>query len=295
MDWRAVNFDWNRALAFLVTAEEGSFSAAGRALDLTQPTVGRQIAALEDQLDVLLFDRVGNGLRLTPTGADLLEHLRAMCDAATRFALAAAGQSLSLEGTVCISASQIDATFTLPAIVARLRKAHPGIQVELVATNESSDLSRREADIALRSYRPTDVQLVARKVGDERAHLYASKTYLCELGNPTTPQELSRGEFIGFNKEKTLMNGLNALGLSLTDKSFPIICENQLAQWEMAKQGAGIVIMTESVGDAEPLVRRALPSLAPICVPVWLTTHRELSTNRRLRVVFDFLLEALKE
>ena len=149
MDWRAVSFDWNRARAFLVAAEEGSFSAAARALGSTQPTVGRQVAGLEAELDVTLFERVGKGVVLTPTGLDLAEFVRTMGDAALSLSLAAAGHSVSLEGPVCISASQIDATFTLPPIIAGLRERHPGIEIEIVATNDTSDLGRREADISI--------------------------------------------------------------------------------------------------------------------------------------------------
>src|SRR5439155_12795581 len=103
MEWRSVRFDWNRARAFLVAAEEGSFSAAARALETTQPTVGRQVAALESELGVTLFERVGTRLELTPAGHDLVEHVRAMSEAATRVSLAATGQSSSVVGTVSIT------------------------------------------------------------------------------------------------------------------------------------------------------------------------------------------------
>jgi len=293
MDWTAASFDWTRVRAFLVTAEEGSFSAAGRALGIAQPTVGRQVAALEDELDVVLFERAGHGLVLTPTGLSLVEHARAMNDAAVRLALTAAGQSLSLEGVVVISASQITATHTLPPIIADLRTIHPGIEIEIVATNDTSDLARREADIAIRSFRPTQPDLFARKVKDGAAHLYASPDYLETIGNPTTAEELSRAQFLGFDRGDAMIKGLAALGLSLTPANFPVITGNQLVQWELTKRGVGISIMTEEVGDAEPLVRRALPDFPPFPLAVWLTTHRELSTSRRIRVVFDLLVERL--
>ncbi|MCA9649493.1 MAG: LysR family transcriptional regulator [Myxococcales bacterium] len=289
----SAGFDWNRARAFLATAQEGSFSAAGRVLKISQPTIGRQVAALEAELDVVLFERAGHGLVLTPTGADLVEHIRAMDEAAARVSLVAAGQSLSLDGPVCISASQISAVFTLPPIIQGIRDEHPGIEVEVLVTNQASDLGRREADIAIRSFRPTQPELFARKVKDGAAHLYGSRDYLDRLGNPTTAEELSRACFIGFDRDDTLLRGLNALGLSLTQSSFGVITENQLLQWELTKRGVGLAMMTEEVGDAEPLVRRALPDLPAFPVPLWLTTHRELSTSRRMRVVFDLLLEGL--
>lgn len=290
----STGFDWNRARAFLATAQEGSFSAAARTLQASQPTIGRQVAALEAELDVVLFERVGHGLVLTPTGADLVEHIRAMDEAALRVSLAAAGQSVSLDGPVCISASQLEAVYILPPIVAGIREAHAGIDIEVLVTNETSDLGRREADIAIRGFRPTQPELFARKVKDGAAHLYGSKDYLDRLGNPTTVEQLSRASFIGFDRTDTLLDGLSAMGLSLTQGSFGVVTQNQLLQWELAKRGVGICMMIEEVGDAEPLVRRALPDLPGFPVPLWLTTHRELSTSRRMRVVFDLLLEGLR-
>ena len=148
MDWRAINFDWNRARAFLVTAEVGSFSAAARALSSTQPTVGRQVAALEQELGVTLFERIGTRLELTVSGLDLLEHVRAMGAAANQ-------TSLAVEGTVCITASEAISAFLLPPILQRLRPEHPGISLEWVVSNEVRDLQRREADIAIRNTAPT--------------------------------------------------------------------------------------------------------------------------------------------
>src|SRR3954469_2836595 len=97
MDWRSVKFDWNRARAFLVTAEEGSLSAAARALGMAQPTLGRQVSALEEELGVVLFERIGRGLTLTAGGLDLLDHVRTMGEAANRVSLTASGQSQTIE------------------------------------------------------------------------------------------------------------------------------------------------------------------------------------------------------
>ena len=132
MDWKSVKFDWNRARAFLVTAKEGSLSAAARALGMKQPTLGRQVTAVEQELGVVLFNRVGTGLVLTPGGLELLDQVRVMGEAANRMSLSASGQSNNVEGSICISASEVDATFRLPAIIAKLRKMAPGIEVKLL-------------------------------------------------------------------------------------------------------------------------------------------------------------------
>jgi len=293
MDWRSVNFDWNRARAFLVTAEEGSLSAAARALGLAQPTLGRQVDALEKELGVVLFQRVGRGLELTPSGLELLDHVRAMGDAAGRVSLAAAGQSQSINGNVCITTSDIYATVLLPPIIAKLRVQHPGITIEIVAANTASDLRRREADIAIRHFRPTEPDLIAKKVTDAEARLYATPAYLDSIGNRTTPYGLRNAEFIGIDTGGALLKGLNTLGLNLQPDNFPIASENYTAMWALVKQGLGIGVLDATIGDAEPLVQQVLPDLEPITFPIWLVAHRELNTSRRIRVVFDLLAQEL--
>lgn len=293
MDWRSINFDWNRARAFLVTAEEGSLSAAARALGLAQPTVGRQVAALEAELGVVLFERAGRGLVLTPNGLDLLEHVKSMGEAAGRVSLAAGGRAEAIEGSITITASEIASIYLLPPIVARLRGEAPGIEVEIVASDSTVDLRRREGDIALRGFRPTQPDLIAKKVRDGHARLYGAHTYLARIGNPATPEELSRADFIGFNTSNEMVDGLNSLGLNVDRSRFPVLSASHMVHWELVKCGAGIGVLPEALGDAEPLVRRALPSLPPFEYPIWLTTHRELQTSRRVRLVFDFLADEL--
>lgn len=293
MDWRTVRFDWNRARAFLVTAEEGSFSAAARALGMSQPTLGRQVAALEEELDVVLFERVGHSLALTAAGVELIEHVRAMGDAATRVSMVATGQSGSIEGEVCVTSSELIAAYVLPPVVARLRRTHPGIALEIVASNAARDLRRREADIAIRNFKPTQPDLVARKIGDRAARLYATPEYLASIGDPTSPEGLAHAELLGFDRTPAMADALRSLGIPVTPESFPIVSESHLVQWEMAKQGLGICVVMDEVGDREPRVRRVLPELPPFPVPMWLVAHRELHTSRRIRAVFDLLAEGL--
>lgn len=293
MDWRSVNFDWNRARAFLVTAEEGSLSAAARALGMTQPTLGRQVASLEKELGIVLFERAGQGLVLTPGGLELLEHVRAMGNAANQVSLAASGQSQELEGNVCISASEVYAAYVLPPIIAKLRQVEPKIQVEIIANNEASDLRRREADIALRNFEPTQPDLIAKKIKEVSARFYASKKYLERVGCPASIEDLQKLDFIGFDNPNILMGYLSEMGLALTIRNFPLVSSSYLTHWELVKQDLGVGIMPEEIGDAEPLVQRAFSEFPPITFPIWLTTHRELRTSRRVRIVFDLLAKEL--
>lgn len=293
MDWKAVQFDWNRARAFLVAAEEGSLSAAARALGTTQPTLGRQVAALESELDVILFDRVGKQLVLTPSGLELVDHVRQMSEAATKVSLSASGQSQEMNGEVCITATEAISVFLLPQIIKTIRKTYPSISINVLASDKVSNLNRREADIALRNIRPTQPELIAKKICDLTARLYATPDYLDRLGRPLTTERLNDADFIGFNRSDEMLQPMSELGLSLTSRNFPVVSENFVVQWEYTKTGAGIGMMMEIIGDKEPLVERVLKDSDAILFPIWLVAHHQLKSSKRIRAVFDLLADTL--
>ncbi len=293
MEWNSVQFDWNRARAFLVTAEEGSLSGAARALKMAQPTLGRQVTALEEELGLALFERVGNRLTLTPGGRELLAHARAMGTAASRMSLVATGQSQAIEGRIAISASDVFSSFLLPPIMAGLRASYPGLQISIVASDRVSDLRRREADIAIRNTRPQDPELIAKKLYDDTGTLFAATRYLDRVGRPKTLEDLSHLEFIGWEATEQMITFLAGRDIALRPENFVLTSENQLVQWQMVKAGMGAGLMTERVGEDEPLVEPVLPEMAPIEYPVWLVAHRDLMTSRRVRLVFDRLAEEL--
>lgn len=297
MDWRSLKFDWNQARAFLVTVEEGSLSAAARALGMSQPTLGRQVTALEAELGVALFERTGQGMQLTPSGVQLVEYVRAMGEAAMGLSLSASGHADSIAGRICISATEVMAMMVLPALIKKLKHRHPGIVVELIASNESSDLKRREADIAIRSYRPTQADLIARKLGSITASLYATVDYLQTLEQPLSLESLKRAQFIGFNSgdNRNYIAGLAEQGLIVTEENFSVSANSHLVHWALTKQGLGIGIMPTAIGDLEPEVVRAIEGSDFYKGEMWLVSHRELRMNKRVRAVYDFLAEELAE
>ncbi|MTI19068.1 LysR family transcriptional regulator [Rhodobacteraceae bacterium RKSG542] len=294
MEWKNIGFDWNHARAFYVTAEQGSLSAASRALGLTQPTLGRQVTALEEELGVTLFARIGNKLQLTPAGQELLGHLKQMAEAAARFSISAAGTTETLDGKVTISASEVYAFHLLPPIIKSLRESYPNMEFEIIASNALSDIRKREADIAIRNARPSDPELIARNIGEDEAYLYASPAYLQRAGTPQTPEDLQQATMIGFDNVEILLKGLNDFGLPVTRESFKVLSASHLIQWQMIKNGAGIGVMTKLLGDSEPQVTRVLEEFTSIRYPIWLVTHRDLKTTRRYRLVFDHLVKSLK-
>lgn len=294
MDWTAINFDWNRARAFLVTAEEGSFSAGARALGLAQPTLGRQVSALEAQLGVTLFERLGQGLELTEAGRQLQQHVQAMAEAANRFSLTASGQSQQLEGSVTLAVSEIEAVFLLPPVLAALRERWPGIAIDVQVSNSVADLKRREADIALRSFRPTEPDLIARKLYEEPVWLYGTPTYLAAFGQPERLDEISAVQLIGFEQNTQLEDFLCPQGWPIDQSNIRITTLSQLLQWQLVKRHLGLGFFPQRIGDTEPAFQRAFEQFgAPITLPLWLVSHRELRTSQRVRVVFDTLAEML--
>lgn len=294
MNWQAVSFDWNQTRAFLATVEEGSFSAAARALGQTQPTLSRQITALEDALGVTLFERGHRSMDLTQAGLELLEHVRAMGEAANRISLAASGQSSAIEGRVTLTCTSAMGAHFLPPIMERLRKTAPNILIDIVASNEIRDLKKREADIAIRHGRPEQADLIALLLRETTARLYASKAFLDRVGHPQTPEEVARLDFVGFEQNEGVLPFLHKMGLpDLTLDNFKISSGSGEVELAMIRQGLGVGMTTEDVAGFYPDLVPVLPDFPPVVVPVWLVTHRELHTSRCIRLVFDLLAEEI--
>ncbi len=286
--------DWNLLKSFVAVAETGSLSAAARALGTSQPTVGRHVSELEGALDLVLFQRGRRGYSLTDEGARLLEDARRMRASADTIRRLAAGQSRSLEGTVRITASEVVGSLVLPSIVAAMRREAPGIQVEIVATDQVDNLLRRDADIAIRMVRPSQLDLVARHVADIPLSPCASAAYAEEHGLPRTPEDLLEHDIVGFDRNMAMIEGFAALGVQVTREFFPLRSDSNAVLWEAIKAGAGI-----GFGQA-PLIRRTpgmvtfLEDIPLPPLPVWLTLHADLRNNPRMRFVSDYLHKELR-
>lgn len=295
MNWQAISFDWNQVRAFLATAEEGSFSEAARALRSTQPTISRQISELERSLGVTLFERSVRGPSLTDAGRDLLDHVRAMGEAATLISMAAEGQSQQVSGEVAVTATDLLSAAVLPKLLAPLRETAPGIRIRIVASNETQNLTQREADIAIRHARPTQQDLIARHVANFRATLYAASSYLDQAGRPRAPQDVAEHAFVGSPDPERLIPALHNMGIPVRAENFVMNSQNGVVVWELLKAGFGISMLPEVLCDAQEGVEKVLPDLPSLQFPIWLVTHRELQTSPRIRIVFDQIARGLKE
>ncbi|WP_025029412.1 LysR family transcriptional regulator [Nitratireductor aquibiodomus] len=285
--------DWNLLRAFHATATLGSLSAAARHLSLTQPTLSRQIIALEGELGVELFERIGRRLSLSPTGSALLEHIERMGDAADAFSLAASGNVQALTGRVSISATDTFSAYVLPEILDRIRLEAPQLSVMVVASNDLSDLHRREADIAIRHVAPDRERLVGQRLRDTEAHFYASHGWVERNGLPRSVDQLAHSDLIGIEDVERYTAYLNGMGIPIGVSDFRLLSNSGIAVWQMVRQGLGVAAMLREVAERTPGVTRLPLDLPGITVPIWLVTHQGLEASPRIRLVQRIVSEEL--
>ncbi|WP_299208621.1 LysR family transcriptional regulator [uncultured Tateyamaria sp.] len=288
-------FDWTHLRAFLATAETGSLSAAARQLGLAQPTIGRQVSALEDALRLTLFERTSRSMTLTDAGRDLLIEARKMGDAAARITVMAQGRTQGLDGIIRVTASDMMSAYVLPDTLLKLRDLAPRLRVDVIAANDIRDILKREADIAIRHVRPTEADLIARKIGDSSAHLYASKSYVAARGSPKTVEDLKEHDFISMADDDAFVAAMEEYGIPVSRANLRSGSTSGITTWELLRKGFGIFPMSDHIGDQFDDAVRLLDGITDLSFPVWLVTHRELHTSKRIRLVFDLLAEMLSE
>ena len=290
----STDFDWRLVRSFLAVLDLGSLLAAARSLGVSQPTLGRHITELESQLASVLFERTGRGLLPTRTALQLAQAARQMQDGALQLSRTLAGTKSQASGTVRITASVPVAVQLLPPILLDLRLALPDIQIELVSSNQVSNLLRREADIAIRMVRPDQTSLVARKLGEAAVGAYAHRDYLARRGVPTLPAELLQHELVGSDTDPAIRQGFEAMGFPVPREAFALRSDDLLVQWQAVRAGLGIGFLADYQARLDPAVQPVLAGQLQIPpLPMWLAVHREIRTSRHIRAVFDFLATAL--
>ena len=294
MDKTLTSLDWSLLQSFLAVAEQGSLSAAARQLGASQPTLGRQIKQIEDQLGVTLFHRQPRGFALTDIGAELLGPARTMRDAAMRLSLTAAGREQKTSGTVRITASVIVAHFILPPIIAKIRRQYPEISIDLLPNDASDNLLFREADIALRMYRPTQLDMITRHLCDLPLGMFASSEYLNRKGRPQTVEDLLNDhDLVGYDQDEQILRGMRAMGLETHRDWFQTRCDDSITYWALVREGCGIGFAQTSMGRKDCSVEQILPEIKIPPPPIWLTAHQAMRQTPRIRRVWDMLADEI--
>jgi DNA-binding transcriptional LysR family regulator len=279
--------DWQHWRSFLAVLQTGSLSAAARQLHLTQPTLGRQIASLEQALGVALFTRSTEGLRPTSAATELAPHATAMASAAAALLRVASGGEGELRGMVKLAASEFIGAVVLPRMLARFREAHPGIEIELAMSDHVEDLLRRDADIAVRNTTPTQAALLVRRIGEIPVTLFAHRDYAAAHGLPGTLQELERHALIGRPEHAA------QFPVGGTTPHFTFQCSSDLGLLAALRAGLGIGYCQTPIGRHDPDLVPVLPHIVLARIGVWLATHEDLRSTRRIRVLLDHLAEEL--
>lgn len=285
--------DWNLLSAFVHLVSAGSLTKAATGAGVSQSTLSRQIRLLERQLGLELFERTASGMRLTESGQSLVARASRMRDEADGIARSAQGLDSGVAGIVRISASELTANHILPPVLTKLHQQHESIEFEVVATNAVSNLLNREADIAVRMAPPRQRELVARKVALLKVGIYAHKRYLRKHGIPKSLADLLKRDLIGFDQDDSLRKGLLAAGAPKSALRFAFRSDSHEVCWQMVRAGYGCGFVTTIIAATDSDLLQVLPTAPVPALPIWLAVHREVRSNRRLRLVYDALASEL--
>lgn len=286
---------WELYRTYLAVLREGSLSGAARALGVTQPTVGRHIAALEAALGLVLFTRSPQGLLPTEAALALQSYAEAMGHTAAALVRAAGAQGDGVRGTVRVSASEIVGVEVLPPILARLQADHPALTVELVLSNRVHDLLQREADIAVRMTEPRQDALVARRVGTVALGLYAHPQYLQRHGTPQALADLAQHRLIGFDEETPFLRAARKSFPAWQRERFAVRSDSDVAQLAFMRAGGGIGVCQTGLALRAPALVHLLPAQFVWGLETWVVMHEDLRHSPRCRVTFDALGAGLQQ
>ncbi len=285
---------WDLWRSFLAVARQGSLSGAARVLGATQPTLGRHIEALESGLGLSLFTRSQGGLSPTPAALALLAQAEAMEAAAASLRRSADGARSEAGGTVRITASEIMGAEVLPDILAGLQEAHPALVVELVLSNRTDDLLRRDADIAVRMVRPVQEALIAQHLGHVDLGLYAHERYLARHGAPSALSDLPRFHVIGFDRNDHSARALAKGVIELDRELFSLRSDSDLAQLAALRAGLGIGACQARIAARNPQLRPVLAGALAFKLDVWLCMHEDQRASRPVRLAYEALADGLR-
>ncbi|MAT92777.1 MAG: LysR family transcriptional regulator [Halioglobus sp.] len=288
--------DWADIRLFLAILDHGSLVAAAEQLGLTQPTVGRRLAALEARFDTPLFVRAGRRMQLTDAGDSILESARRMEREMLAIERSLEVQSKALVGEVTISATEGTGTQWLTPVLRDFHRRYPEIVVKVQIDNRTVDLLHREADIALRLGQPTQGELIARRLASVGFGLYASPDYLAELGTPTRVEDLATHHMVGLDAAGTRIDSALAFPTAQPlPGNYVYLSNSPAAQLSAVQCGLGIGVISHRWAAMVDGLVRVLPDFTAASVDLWLVSHEELRHSARIRALSDFIAERVRD
>jgi DNA-binding transcriptional LysR family regulator len=285
--------DWDDVRFFLAVAKTGSFSAAATQLNTKQTTVGRRIQALERRLGAKLFDRHRHGMEVTPAARGVLVQAESMLSNATAIERHLAGLDREMSGVVRIASTEGIAAHWLVPRLGQLRRTHPDIIVQVIASDQVLDLATRQADLAIRFFRPTSNQLVAARVGQFNMSIFAAPSYIEQYGMPQRLEDLREHHIV----DHTVLHALPAMKpwTEVVERSLSVVLRtnSSYAAMEAVSVGYGISVFPDYVAKMSNLV--AAPIDLKIVRDVWLVSHEETNKGARIRTVIDYVREQFRQ
>ena len=287
---------WDLYRSFLAVLRLGSLSAAGRALGLAQPTIGRHIATLQACLGGrVLFTRSQTGLMPTAAAHELRPHAEDMAAAAAAFVRMGSGNLEETAGVVRLAAADVVGVEVLPAILSEFRYKYPNTVIELSLSNQMADLLRRDADIAVRMVRPKQKALLAKRAGTVALGFHAHRRYLERFGYPERLEDLAHHTLIGFDRTLPFADLLQALPVPVSRDLFAFRCDNDLALMAALRSGFGIGICQSGIARRDPNLLPLLSKQFKVDLEIWIVMHNDLKRISRMRLMFDHLAISLAQ
>lgn len=284
--------EWNDLKHFLAVARAGSLSEAARALKTSAATVARRIAALEDRLGARLFHRRQSGYELTESGEAIRLKAEEVEEAVLSVEREVIGRDLRATGKVRVATADDIATFVIAPRLPEFRRQYPGIILEIAASWDIANLTRREADIALRTVRPKHGDFVIRRAGVWDCALYASKIYAGAHDLTRVVEDLSNVEVISWTDESAFRGGS---WFEDHARNSPVVfaANSRHIQYAACKAGLGVAVLPCVAADHDSDLIRLLPPERVRSVDLWIVVHRDLVRTARVRAVMDFLGEIM--
>lgn len=289
------HIDWNLLKSFAFVIKEGSLSAAARQLKTTQPTVGRHIASLEKELGISLFTRSRDGLEPTEDALNLLPDVEIMLTHFQSLTRKLEGEKDDESGTVRLATSEVMGVEILPNMLKTFHKRHPKIKIELSFSNKNENLLKRDADLAIRLTKPLQEALVAKLIGHVPLHFYAHQDYLKENGIPQNLNEIKNFSVIGPDRDDAFLSVLEQSGINISRSDCDFRLDNQIGQIELLKQGLGLGIMQQPLAKKIPYLKPILKDEFEFPMPVWAIMHEDLRANKKVRLLYSFLIEEFEK
>ncbi|WP_145649328.1 LysR family transcriptional regulator [Pseudoduganella lurida] len=284
--------DWDNTRVFLGIYRAGTLRGAAAQLGIDQATAGRRLAALEGALNAKLFLRTPSGYVPTPAGETAARSAEKMESAAHQLEREMQGTDNRLSGVVRVATTDTMAQHFVIGAVQALHRQHPDIRVVLSVTTAVSNLTRREADLAVRTVKPTDPDLVARHLGRREAGLYASRQYLKQHGMPREEDGLAGQDLVIFQAAVKASHGTQLAGLPVAGARIVLEVNTGLMLQHAARSGIGIAELPVHMADPDPQLVRLFPAQVHR-YDVYLVMHGDLHRSARVRAVADAIVASV--